>query len=280
MKEFIKWLKVIIVVFSTHLLFISCNSQYKASKAESVKKTAEAADELLLVTKGLREEINKKVETNPNSAAADFVPLVDKKTREIERTQTALRGMDDNKTIDINQKRTFSKIRSYQQKIGNLGREIRAINKSFEKELDKKLKSDVYFDTGSADIQNEGDAELRKIILTDISDMINEWRKEEVYKNKTLRVKIKVVGYADLQGPANIELRRNSNLALSEKRAESVKNSVMKYLEELNKSNDLDIQVESEGKGEVAPPGLTDEALINNPERRVCFISGYIIPVF
>jgi len=279
MKKNLFWL-IFIFSFSCQFFISSCSNPANLARTESIQKTSAAADELLLATSELRKEINQKIESNPNSSSEDFIALVDQKTKEIEEVKTQIDNLAPSRSFDSNKKKNFDKIRTYQQRLSNLSREVSAIHKSFEKELDKKLKSDVYFDTGSSIISKTGEEELKKIIANDFNTLITEWKNEEAYGNKPMKVKIKIIGYADLQGSPNIELRQNKNLAISKKRAESVKNIVGLYLEELKKKHQIQIQIEFEGKGEEAPPKLTDISLINNPDRRVCYISGYVIPVF
>jgi outer membrane protein OmpA-like peptidoglycan-associated protein len=261
------------------LLISSCSSVSNSAYTESITKTSEAADQLLLATHDLRAEISKKVDENPNSASQDFIVMVDGKSNEIEQIQTQIKQDVSNRSIVGNQQAKFEKIRSYQHRLGNLSRDISTIHKSFEKELDKKLKSDIYFDTGSAQLSQNGIAELKKIVFTDLNNIIMDWRKESLYQTHPLKIRLKITGHADLQGSTNLELRKKNNLSISEKRAEAVKSIVNSYLLEIKASQPIEIQIDSEGKGEEPPPGLVDVNLINNPERRACFISGYVIPI-
>lgn len=261
------------------LLMSSCSSVSNSAYNESITKTSEAADQLLLATQDLRADISKKVDENPNSASRDFIVMVDGKSNEIEQIQAQIKQDGSNRSIVANQQAKFEKIRSYQHRLGNLSRDISTIHKSFEKELDKKLKSDIYFDTGSTQLSQTGISELKKIVFTDLNDIIMDWRKESHYQTHPLKIRLKITGHADLQGSTNLELRKKNNLAISEKRAEAVKSIINSYLIEIKASQPIEIQIDSEGKGEEPPPGLVDVSLINNPERRACFISGYVIPV-
>jgi outer membrane protein OmpA-like peptidoglycan-associated protein len=264
------------------LVFVmsACSKTYYQRRVESAEKLSEAADELLIATNELRREINQKVEENPNSSSEDFIVLVEQKSQEIERVQQRVEQLAPKRSFEVNQKKNFNKIRAYQQKLSTLSREVNAIYKSFEKELDKKLQSDVYFSTGSANISKAGEAGLKEFVFNDIESIINEWSKEEAYRGNPKKVKIKVVGYADLQGSANVDRRKQNNLTLSEKRAESVQNILDAHLDQLKSKYMLQVDIEHEGKGEESPPGLADVDKIDNPDRRICIISSYVIPVF
>jgi outer membrane protein OmpA-like peptidoglycan-associated protein len=272
-------LMVFQLYLTASLLISSCSSVSNSAYNESITKTSEAADQLLLATHDLRAEISKKVDENPNSASQDFIVMVDEKSYEIEQIQTHLKQDGSNRSIVANQQAKFEKIRSYQHRLGNLSRDISTIHKSFEKELEKKLKSDIYFDTGSTQLSQTGISELKKIVFTDLNDIIMDWRKESHYQTHPLKIRLKITGHADLQGSTNLELRKKNNLAISEKRAEAVKSIINNYLLEIKTTQAIEIQIDSEGKGEEPPPGLLDVNLINNPERRACFISGYVIPI-
>jgi outer membrane protein OmpA-like peptidoglycan-associated protein len=258
----------------------ACSQTYYQRRVESAEKLSDAADELLLATNELRREINQKVEENPNSSSEDFIVLVEQKSQEIERVQQRVEQLAPKRSFEVNQKKNFNKIRAYQQKLSSLSREVNAIYKSFEKELDKKLQSDVYFSTGSANISSAGSSGLEAFVFNEIESIIKEWSEEEAYRGHPKKVKIKVVGYADLQGSSNVEKRKQNNLELSEKRAESVMKTLDEFLDQLKSEYMLQVDIEHEGKGEEAPPGLTDMNRINNPDRRICIISSYVIPVF
>lgn len=271
-----------VVLILSFLILESCSGPAQLARAESVQKTSAAADELLLATGDLRKEINQKLETNPNSSSEDLVVLVDKKTKEIEQVQAEVRSLAPKAPIELNQKKKFDKIRVHQQRLASISREIKAIHKSFEKELDKKLRSDVYFETGSTNVNAAGYMELKKVIFTDINSIISEWKKEEAFTNYPLKLKVKVVGYADLQGTSKLEVRQKNNLQISQKRADAVEKIIAEYMTEYQKENSAQIQIEMEsiGHGENPPPGLADLEMVNNPERRACFISCYVIPIF
>jgi hypothetical protein len=88
------------------------------------------------------------------------------------------------------------------------------------------------------------------------------------------------VGYADLQGSYNVDRRKSYNLSLSEMRAASVTEVINDYVQELEKNFSLLVEIKHEGKGEEPPPGLVDLEKVNNPDRRICTISSYVIPIF
>jgi len=272
-----------ITSFLLLIAFSSCNPKIYQQKQEAVSKTAQAADELLVASAQLKQRIQERVEKNPNSSSEDFLEVVDKKIDEIEEIQQEVNQFAPNRSFALDNskdQKDFERIRQYQQKISQLGQEINAIYVSFDRELDKKLQSDIYFKTGSYNLSQQGEKELKEIVEVDLKNMIEEWNKEEVYKNKMKKLKINVVGYADLQGSYNIERRKSFNLSLSEKRAASVREVIQKHLKSLENKHALNIELQHEGKGEEPPPGLADLDKVNNPDRRICTISSYVIPLF
>lgn len=276
-------INILVLMIIINGLAISCSPKIYQQKQEAVSKTAQAADELLVASAQLKQRIQERVEKNPNSSSEDFLEVVDKKIDEIEEIQQEVNQFAPNRSFALDNSKDqedFERIRQYQQKISQLGQEINAIYVSFDRELDKKLQSDIYFKTGSYNLSQQGEKELKEIVEVDLKNMIEEWNKEEVYKNKMKKLKINVVGYADLQGSYNIERRKNFNLSLSEKRAASVREVIQKYLKKLENKHALNIELQHEGKGEEPPPGLADLDKVNNPDRRICTISSYVIPLF
>ncbi|MGK7394693.1 MAG: OmpA family protein [Candidatus Cyclobacteriaceae bacterium M3_2C_046] len=267
------------------LLFLlsGCNQQIYQQKQEAVSKTTQAADELLAASSQLKQKIEERVAENPNSSSEDFLEVVDQKIDEIEQIQQEVNRFTPNRSFALDNsqdKRDFEKIRQYQQKISLLSQEINAIYVSFDRELDKKLQSDVYFQTGSYQLSTQGKKELQLIVEGELKNMIQEWNQEKVYQDKPKKLKINIVGYADLQGSYNIDRRKSYNLSLSEKRAASVKEVIQEYLRALENDYALEVELQHEGKGEEPPPGLVDIEKVNNPDRRICTISSYVIPVF
>ncbi len=276
-------INILVLMIIINGLAISCSPKIYQQKQEAVSKTAQAADELLVASAQLKQRIQERVEKNPNSSSEDFLEVVDKKIDEIEEIQQEVNQFAPNRSFALDNSKDqedFERIRQYQQKISQLGQEINAIYVSFDRELDKKLQSDIYFKTGSYNLSQQGEKELKEIVEVDLKNMIEEWNKEEVYKNKMKKLKINVVGYADLQGSYNIERRKSFNLSLSEKRAASVREVIQKHLKILENKHALNIELQHEGKGEEPPPGLADLDKVNNPDRRICTISSYVIPLF
>lgn len=270
-------------IFVLSFIFASCSKAIYEQKQEAVEKTSVAADELLEITQSLKEKIEDKVEKNPNSSSGDFIVVVDRKIEEIEDIQEEVEYFSPSRSLNISKKqdkRDFERIRRFQKKLGQLGQEVKAIYTSVDGQLDKTLESDVYFQTGHFYLSHEGKNQLNQLVYQELLQMIEAWNTEDIYQDKPKRLRIKIAGYADLQGSFNIKRRRKSNLILSEKRAESVKNILQKYLLPLKEKYNLELDLASEGKGEEPPPGLQDLTKINNPDRRICTISSYVIPIF
>jgi len=263
------------------ILFLSgCNSHIQQSRQESATNTVVAADELLALTASLKAEIDEKVEENPNSSSADFVKVVDEKIEDVEYIQAQVRSIENKEGFSLTAKKDLDKIRFYQEKLTKLSHEIGAIHTSFDRELDKKLRSDVFFDTGNSILSKQGAQELKQLVNNDIKKLIMEWESQPVYNNKVKRVRVTINGYADLQGSANEEQRRAYNLLLSTKRAEAVAEIIAQELNKLKQNHNIDIELTHAGRGEEPPPGIEDLTLRNNPNRRICIVSTYVIPVF
>ena len=75
--------------------------------------------------------------------------------------------------------------------------------------------------------------------------------------------------------------RKNKNKILSEKRAQSVANELMKQFNAYKTKMDLIIDVEINGRGETLPPNLEkSQAQKNNPERRISRVSMVLGPKY
>jgi outer membrane protein OmpA-like peptidoglycan-associated protein len=261
------------------ILLTGCNTYIQQSRQVAADTTVDAASELLAATSSLKRKIKDKVDEHPNSSSADFIKVVDKKIDQLEFINEQVRGIKE-KDFSMTAKKDLDKIRFYQEKLSTLSTEIAAINTSFDRELDKKLKSDISFNTGSAILSEKGKQELVNLVENDIKKLIIEWESQPVYANKTKKVRVTVNGYADLQGTANEQERKTSNLKLSEKRAKAVANVLLQELNNLKNEHLVDIELTHSGRGEEPPPGIKDLTLRNNPNRRVCIMSTYVIPVF
>lgn len=266
---------ILILVF-----FTACNSHIQQSRQLAAETTVNSADTLLALTAILKEKIEEKVEENPNSSSADFVSVVDDKMDEVEYIQGQVRSIKEKEGFNLTAKKDLDKIRFYQEKLTKLTREIGAINTSFDRELDKKLRSDVSFATGSADLNKPGQEELILLVNNEIKQLIKDWEVQSLYTKKVKKVRITINGYADLQGSANIERRKQYNLDLSAKRAKAVAEVVLQELNNLKGEHNIEIELTHAGRGEEPPPGIEDLTLRNNPNRRVCIVSTYVIPVF
>ncbi len=262
------------------LILSGCNSRIQQSRQVAADDTVEAANELLAITASLKEKIDTKVEDNPNSSSADFVKVVDDKMEEVEYIEGQMRSIKEKEGFSLTAKKDLDKIRFYQEKLTKLSHEIGAINTSFDRELDKKLKSDVSFSTGSAALSKQGEQELQKLVENEITQLITDWETQPVYAKNIKKVRVTINGYADLQGAADEERRKKSNLELSENRAEAVAQVLRRELNKLKEQHNIELELTHTGRGEEPPPGIEDHTLRNNPNRRICIVSTYVIPVF
>jgi len=262
------------------LVLSGCSSHIQQSRQESATTTVVAADELLALTASLKAKIDEKVDENPNSSSADFVKVVDEKIEDVEYIQAQVRSIENRGGFSLTAKKDLDKIRFYQEKLTKLNHEIDAIHTSFERELDKKLRSDISFSTGNSILSKQGVQELKQLVNNEIKPLIVEWEAQPVYAKKLKKVRVTINGYADLQGSANEERRKEFNLLLSSKRAEAVAEIITRELNKLKQDHNIEIELTHAGRGEEPPPGIEDLTIRNNPNRRICIVSTYVIPVF
>ena len=100
-----------------------------------------------------------------------------------------------------------------------------------------------------------------------------------VFNDSLYRLMVIVNGYADEQGKGNETARKDKNKLLSQKRAQSVADELMKQFEAQERKPELIIDVEINGRGEMLPPDMSIEAAKkNSPERRISRVSMVIGP--
>ncbi len=148
----------------------------------------------------------------------------------------------------------------------------------------RKIGGDISFDAGSSVLNKAGKKEISKLVGSMDKDleMWSEYLKDhnaDVFNDSIYRLMIVVNGYADEQGSGSESDRKNKNKILSEKRAQSVANELMKQFNAYKTKMDLIIDVEINGRGETLPPNLEkSQAQKNNPERRISRVSMVLGP--
>ena len=147
----------------------------------------------------------------------------------------------------------------------------------------KNISADISFDTGSSIITNEGKSEIAKIMLG-IQNDISEWKKymdhhnEQVFSNEEYATILMISGYSDKQGSGDEKSRIKRNQELSTERAKAVSTEFEKQLKALSVKWKLTYRISYEGKGEMLPPTVNEDANKNNPNRRITTIRMVVGP--
>lgn len=150
------------------------------------------------------------------------------------------------------------------------------------KEL-KNIAADISFDTGSAQISEDG-KKLITGMLDSIKADIQGWRNyldnhdENVFSDEDYSTILIISGYSDKQGVGDEKIRTERNQALSEARAKAVAAEFEKQLKSLDVKWKLNFRISYEGKGETLPPSVSDNQQTNNPNRRVTTIRMVVGP--
>lgn len=219
----------------------------------------------------LEEELNKEETSNNESFENNpiDVKLYIKKLKDLKAK------IDEINQFDIN---AFEEIKKLTIQLNELKCQeiegIRLINKKI-----KRLYGDINFKTGSYKISGSGMIEISSIV-SDIITQVNEWKNYlnecdvKVFENDLFEVAIEISGYADQRGS------EKTNLILSERRANTVKEELEKELFKLVDLNGINLvydRMYSEGHGEKLPPGVK-QAGIDDPNRRLCIINYIVAP--
>lgn len=148
----------------------------------------------------------------------------------------------------------------------------------------RKIGGDISFDPGSSILNKSGKKEISKLANT-IGKDLKMWdeylanHNANVFNDSLYRLMIIVNGYADEQGKGNETDRKEKNKLLSQKRAQSVADELMKQFEAQERKPELIIDVEINGRGEMLPPNMSSGAAKkNSPERRISRVSMVIGP--
>ena len=148
----------------------------------------------------------------------------------------------------------------------------------------RKIGGDISFDPGSADLNKSGRKEIEKL-ANSIDKDLKMWEdylmnhNANVFNDSLYRLMIIVNGYADEQGRGNDNDRKEKNKILSEKRAQSVADELMKQIQSKEIKPELIIDIEINGRGELLPPNITEStAKKNSPDRRISRVSMVLGP--
>lgn len=148
----------------------------------------------------------------------------------------------------------------------------------------RKIGGDISFDPGSADLNKSGRKEIEKL-ANSIDKDLKMWKdylmnhNANVFNDSLYRLMIIVNGYADEQGRGNDNDRKEKNKILSEKRAQSVADELMKQIQSKEIKPQLIIDIEINGRGELLPPNMTEStAKKNSPDRRISRVSMVLGP--
>ena len=148
----------------------------------------------------------------------------------------------------------------------------------------KKIGGDISFNIGSAVLNQNGEKEISKLV-TSIQNDIESWdsylkdHNVNIFKDSVFRLMIIVNGYADGQGDENESKRKKKNLELSQKRAQSVADELLKQFNKSKYDQEIIIDIEINGRGESYPPNLNERDIKrNSPERRISRISMVVGP--
>ena len=141
----------------------------------------------------------------------------------------------------------------------------------------KELQGDFSFKSGSHKLTESGQKDIEALVQSIENDIIG-WEKyvnnfnQQIFSNEVFKLMVVIDGYADKQGPDE------SNLILSEKRAEEVKNYFEKMLIPLSKKYKVIFDLNAFGKGEELPPGIEDNGKETDHRRRICRIMSVVGP--
>ena len=182
------------------------------------------------------------------------------------------------KTINPNTKDGYKRSLEMQVEINDLyANIIQPLNKISNNIKVKELQGDFSFKTGSHKLTESGQKDIELLVQSIEYDLI-EWKKyvnnfnQQIFSNEVFKLMVVIDGYADKQGS------NETNLILSEKRAEEVKNYFEKMLNPLSKKYKVIFDLNAFGKGEELPPGIEDNGKETDHRRRICRIMSVVGP--
>ena len=274
-----KHLKRIPVFFSLLLIIglVACKSSQPNSAANDTLNQAQAA---IVQADQIAKQLDLRTKTNPTSAVRDFIPYIEEKKQRVKKISDELNVLiaSDKKASKSQRTANDARIQELATELKQITFELGLIDKSMAKELDVTLKADVLFATGSAKLSSEGKEAIARLISADIKALIDNWNTDPFLKEKEKLVKLYINGYADKQGVRDDRKRQTSNTELSRERAASVEGIIREQLEQLKANYPIAVEISPEGHGEALPPGVEDNGKSNDPRRRICMVSAYVIP--
>ncbi len=222
----------------------------------------------------LKTEIEVVVEKDPENPVKDFLPQLDEMLDYADQIQSG------------QQEVTLEKVRGYTEQAAHIVGSKRGL-------IDEKLESDVSFGLGRYNLSEQGKAAVLRIvrkIMTNTEKSLNQ------FPDKTVTIKIKVVGYTDHTGfkegtrlikelvkgfedlvpQSGIERRRFLNQRLSEFRAKTIGNYFRDLILQATR-NDSRIFIEQDtiGHGEKPLPDVPSSQ-VSDHLRRICRIYSYV----
>ncbi len=256
---------------------VACKSSQPNSAANDTLNQAQAA---IVQADQIAKQLDVRTKANPTSAVRDFIPYIEEKKQRAKKISDELNVLitSDKKASNSQRLANDARIQELATELKQITFELNLINQSMDKELDVTLKADVLFATGSAKLSSEGKDAIARLISADIKALIDNWNTDPFLKEKEKLVKLYVNGYADKQGARDERKRQTTNIELSRQRAASVEGVIREQLEQLKANYPIAVEISPEGHGEALPPGVEDNGKANEPRRRICMVSAYVIP--
>lgn len=248
----------------------------------SAQKSLEASQRILrqfyqqMIAQSAQEtkrKIEDILEEDPDSALQDFIPKLNEildYSKEIERGQHM---------VDL-------------EKILEDIEKVQQIEYDTETHISQTLESDVSFGSGRYELSEEG----KRVLEERYAEFINTIKAYKAqYPNKSLLIKIKVIGHTDSTGfkrgtklveklSEGIELPMQYpergqalNKRLSEFRARTISDYLVQFIRNaIGDDPSIEIQQEIIGLGEDIPKGLPAPYGYDDARRRICKIYAYI----
>ena len=251
--------------------YAAAKESLEASKRILRKFYLETVSDL---AKKARQELKKKIGEDDDNPLTDYVPKLDKVIAHAESVEKYPQIVSLNKVLD------------------DL-KEILSITYSIQTSMAETLESDVSFGKGKYELSDGGKQVIKEIVERIISE-------KKVYLNdnpgKTIRTKIKVVGYTDQLNFARggklerellkkeeepfprdrTEQRRFLNQRLSEFRTKTIIRTIEKLISKSEtETSRFKIDTDAVGRGEKMPANLPPPYPTTDSRRRICKIYTY-----
>jgi len=259
------------VPFSNFLVKIGVGKKDRELRA-LLATQKQLANKNIAMLDSMQTNINDNLKTNPNSTSAELLPTLLALKDSLQTIVNDIADKESQKKLDFNSMLDYSNLLN--EKLNRLTEKNVIVETAVRNTSEITLKSDISFVTGRYDLRTDGISVL-KIVVSEIEKKIIKWNtiKNGAYRYYPKKITVIVVGYADLQGASNINLRKKTNLDLSEKRSATVANFLNDELTRLKDNYNIEIRLINKGLGEELPPNIKDTWSIDNPNRRICLIS-------